>query len=610
MLYGRRQSHAVAHWKWDVEPQLTLAFALHANPRAYAVLLGAGVSIASGMPSAWDVQEDLIRRIARTEGVIPDDPEIWYKQRFGVSPTYDGLLGALTRTSNERQALLRAYFEPTGDEKSQGIKTPTMAHQSLARLTDLGLIRVIMTINFDRLMETALRDVGIEPTVVAHPSDIAGMAPLHTLQCVVIHLHGDYLNPTSMLNTSDELASYAPGLDKLLDQVFDEYGLIISGWSAKWDVALRNSLTRCPTRRFTTYWVDPFELSPVANDVRKLRQAEYVKSDADTFFGRLVDSTEALLDIEREHPASIATAVSSAKRALGGSQLAISLHDTIRQEISRVSQLPVLMAGPWDTADVPSTHAQRLELIEAQCEKLLALTATMAYWGSEETDKWWVSDIERFAHRPNLSGSVALIELIRTPATFLIYAAGIGALAGERWGLVNRLLTEPQAKDHYRDQVAPASVLLSPGTTMGVSRASSRLYDSLKSIFVELLSFGESAYRDAWERFEYMRLIMQTDYSLSHGSSTSDVPHIRAVEDDDHYLPAPAAWLARGITLYSGDHPLLSNGLFGGDLERLDVAKSTYDARFSEWAENLVWRQSAGSVTVYPSDPWYPDSLQ
>ncbi|WP_416960788.1 hypothetical protein [Streptomyces sp. Agncl-13] len=62
-------------------------------------------------------------------------------------------------------------------------------------------------------MENALRELGIEPHVVANADDAAGLAPLHTLTCLVVHVHGDYLRPTTMLNTPEELDHYAPAVD-------------------------------------------------------------------------------------------------------------------------------------------------------------------------------------------------------------------------------------------------------------------------------------------------------------------------------------------------------------------------------------------------------------
>lgn len=57
--------------------------------------------------------------------------------------------------------MLKTYFEPTDDERKQGIKMPTLAHKSIANLVKQGFIKVIVATNFDRLLEKALNDIGI-----------------------------------------------------------------------------------------------------------------------------------------------------------------------------------------------------------------------------------------------------------------------------------------------------------------------------------------------------------------------------------------------------------------------------------------------------------------
>lgn len=84
-----------------------LAFAMRSNPGAYALLLGAGISMDSGVPSACGVQEELIRRLAQVEGADSGEPFTWYEERYGKPSSYDDLLASLTRTAEERQALLR-----------------------------------------------------------------------------------------------------------------------------------------------------------------------------------------------------------------------------------------------------------------------------------------------------------------------------------------------------------------------------------------------------------------------------------------------------------------------------------------------------------------------
>ena len=43
-----------------IDPQVSLAFAIHSNPGAYAMLVGSGVSVGAGIPTGWQVVLDLI----------------------------------------------------------------------------------------------------------------------------------------------------------------------------------------------------------------------------------------------------------------------------------------------------------------------------------------------------------------------------------------------------------------------------------------------------------------------------------------------------------------------------------------------------------------------
>ncbi|MFM9812912.1 SIR2 family protein [Streptomyces scabiei] len=527
-----------------MEPHVKLAFAMLDTPGAYAVLLGAGVSMAAGMPSAWDVQVDLIERLAAAEGTATlGNAHAWYRQRFGHPATYDRLLDALTSTPYERQAMLRSYFEPDDQEREDGLKQPSTAHHAIARLVAAGHVRIVLTTNFDRLMETALREAGIEPTVVTNADDAAGLAPLHTLKGVVVHLHGDYLDPTSMLNTPHELFHYAADIDALLDRALTEYGLVISGWSAKTDHALRKACSRTNNRFFASYWTDPAELSEAARELLTHRGATYVQTDADTFFTQTADAVDALTDTARQHPASIAASVAVAKRALSGTGQAISLHDTLRRETSRIAALRLHFDGD---------HAHSLATLEAEMELLLALTATTVYWGSNDTDRWWLHDIEQLGTQPELStSSAALHDLTRAPATMLIYTAGIAALAAERWDTLVRVLDEPTAFDPYSEKTYPAASLLAPDVTIGLKdQSSERVYTRLQPVFTQHLALSENTFRDTWERFEYLRLIVQHV-----AGRRLSWPHIRPTEHDDVYAPASAAWVKKTIETNTGPWP-------------------------------------------------------
>jgi NAD-dependent SIR2 family protein deacetylase len=81
----------------------------------------------------------------------------WYKATFGSEPKYSELLDELASTPDERRSVLHSYIEPSADDIAAGRKIPTRAHQAIARMVAAGRVRVIITTNFDRLTENALR---------------------------------------------------------------------------------------------------------------------------------------------------------------------------------------------------------------------------------------------------------------------------------------------------------------------------------------------------------------------------------------------------------------------------------------------------------------------
>jgi hypothetical protein len=162
-----------------IDPLLSLAFSMHSQKGVYALLLGSGISSSAGIPTGWDILKGLASRLAAIQGEDPKpDPEAWYKQKYGEELDYSRLIGELASTPSERQQLLRGYFEPSEEDVQQNVKIPTAAHHAIASLVKAGLVRVILTTNFDRLMERAIEQAGVTPTVISSPDAVLGALPL------------------------------------------------------------------------------------------------------------------------------------------------------------------------------------------------------------------------------------------------------------------------------------------------------------------------------------------------------------------------------------------------------------------------------------------------
>ena len=158
-----------------ITPTESLVFSMHANPGVYAVLAGSGVSRAAIIPTGWEITLSLVNQLAHVRQLTCEPgPEEWYRNTFGKEPDYSELLDALTGTPTERQALLRDYIEPSADERDERAKQPTAAHRAIAALAVNGTIRVILTTNFDCLIQTALERGRRHTNGTEHPGSAPG----------------------------------------------------------------------------------------------------------------------------------------------------------------------------------------------------------------------------------------------------------------------------------------------------------------------------------------------------------------------------------------------------------------------------------------------------
>jgi hypothetical protein len=204
-------------------------------------------------------------------------------------------------------------------------------------LDALTIFPDVMTANYDRLMESALREAGIGPTVVRSEDDLQGAVPLVHSSCFLLKLHGDYLD-TRIKNTDDELASYNAAFNTLLDRIFEDYGLVVCGWSGDWDHALRAAITRTPNRRFPTFWAAHGSTSVKANDLIGQRAAKIIPIvDADMFFERLEQQVVSQADAQRLNPAGVDLLVATTKRYLSRPEFRIQLGDLLAEESRRLT---------------------------------------------------------------------------------------------------------------------------------------------------------------------------------------------------------------------------------------------------------------------------------
>lgn len=427
-----------------IDTLTALAFSIYENKGVYCLLLGSGVSRPSEIPTGWEITLDLVRRVAALRGVTNEsDWAAWYKVTFGTEPKYSELLDQLTSTPDERRSVLHSYIEPDADDIAQGKKTPTRAHQAIARMVAAGNVRVIITTNFDRLIENALRENGVEPTVITSDDALKGAVPLIHSRCYVVKIHGDYLD-TRIRNTDSELGAYSPELNTLLDRIIDEHGLVVCGWSGDWDPALRAAITRAPNRRYPMFWAARGQMSRVAETLVGHRAGKVIAIEgADAFFERLESLVSAQADVQWSNPRSVELLVSSAKKFLARPEFRIQLDELIGEELRGIDQdiaaSSAQLSGTWSDERYISAVAR----YEAQTEVLARIFGILGRYGNGEESREALDTIVRLGFKEPEGGLVVLLGLRTYPAVLLFYAYGIGLLKAQRFGDLFKLFSTP-----------------------------------------------------------------------------------------------------------------------------------------------------------------------
>jgi SIR2-like protein len=577
-----------------IDPVISLAFSVNSKKGIYALLLGSGVSRAAGILTGREIVLDLIRKLATTanEDCEPDPVE-WYISKYSEEPDYSKIL-EITKSATIRNQRLRSYFEPDDEEREQGLKMPTQAHKSIANLVKSGFIKVILTTNFDRLIEVALEEVGITPTTISTPNAIKGALPLTHTECTVIKLHGDYLD-TRIKNSSKELEKYSQPLNKLLDRIFDEYGLVVCGWSAELDTALREALQRCKSHRFQTFWTIRGEQKDKTKKLIQLRRAEeIIIKDADTFFKELEEKVLALQELDKPHPLSTKVAITVLKKYLRDDSQDIRLQEMVMmEETEKLYQKLSSENFPVKTYPNPSADEflKRIQLYDSYTETLLAIMINGCYWGRESHEHLWIKCLQRIASPSGEREKYEIWNKLRLyPALLLLYGGGISSIVAGKYSTFSGLLYKPKLR--LVNQEYPALFRLIPEigedslSKIGIKNFLFLNESIFKAIREPIRAFLPSDIdcQRFFDRFEYLHALVYADFWQKQRNDIWGPVGIFAFREyygdvTENFMPAEISKEIKQEQLDADDDwPPLKAGLFDGSAERFQFIKSEFDS--------------------------------
>lgn len=606
----------------SIDPLTGLAFALQAQPGVYAVFLGSGVSRAAQIPTGWGITTELIRRLAAAEGAtIAANPADWYQSTFGKPVGFSDLLAALAPTRSDRRAILSGFIDPSPARPEE--RRPTAAHRALARLACTGQVRVFLTTNFDRLLEQALSEAGLNPLVITNPAQAAGAPPFQHVDAVVFKLHGDYLDPDSMLVTEDELVAYDPATAQRLSRALEDHGLVICGWSGDWDPALRNALTSTVARRYPLYFATLGTPSAAAGTVITARSGiEVPIADADTFFTQLERRVAAIDRLGEPHPLDTQALIAGVKTAVGRPERRVDLEDlvigaanTIYDSVRDDTTFPAATASGDDIGFAREFMAQARRY-DAAAHPLVAALVAGVTWGSAADEALWARAVDRVANINRAdAGQTPLLNLRRLPALLCVYAVGLSAVDRDNFGALRAVTTDIEFRSinsrvPLLGALHPFRVLHdelgAQGLALEVETSNAPTDDELEALRTRRRGGkytpasnvlhawlrepmratipDDVRYTEAFDRLEMLLALAAADVE-THTEEYTDGPAFGGFTWRDKYNPIPPEQRLKAEFDAAGSAwPPLVGGLFGGSPERAaaafdEVIKGAAEAR-------------------------------
>lgn len=324
---------------------------------------------------------------------------------------------------------------------------------------------MIITTNFDQLLEQALEAEGMHPNIIHNEDAIKGAEPLVHSSCTLVKVHGDYLD-MRIKNTSQELAKYSPKLNKYLDRIFDDFGLIVVGWSADWDQALFDAIMRAPNRRYSFYWA-AHEGKIGANaqrliDQRKGRVININK--ADDFFKTLADKVERLDRLQGPHPVSVSAALGLARKYCRDDQYAMEWADLLHAEVEKIQDFVTGSDFPFNPnyKDDKSSSEDKLkslaEIFIVKTEILRRAALICGRWGTDKASLQIIEVIRSLAFEDQKDDTN--IETKKFGASLIFYWFLSSLIEAKKWLLTSQLMRYDI--ENYKGESQPMVYVMPP----------------------------------------------------------------------------------------------------------------------------------------------------
>ncbi len=234
-----------------IKPIIPLAVNLADGRRRFILFCGAGISKDAGVPSGQDILIDTLTKIyqqeQKKEKFSKEEVVKWYQKNKSLKDmSYSEMLDLVYPGMEQKRLYLNSFFEG---------KQPGETHETIAKMIGAGLIRLIITTNFDNLIEKALDMEGFSDrySVIATNDQAKNSDTWDKVEiCRIYKIHGDK-DQGPIRNSPVELEKLDEYIERDFQELINRHGVLVLGYSGE-DEGVIRCFERREHYRYPIYW--------------------------------------------------------------------------------------------------------------------------------------------------------------------------------------------------------------------------------------------------------------------------------------------------------------------------------------------------------------------
>jgi len=234
-----------------IKPIIPLAVNLADGRRRFILFCGAGISKDAGVPSGQDILIDTLTKIyqqeQKKEKFSKEEVVKWYQKNKSLKDmSYSEILDLVYPGMEQKRLYLNSFFEG---------KQPGETHETIAKMIGADLIRLIITTNFDNLIEKALDMEGFSDrySVIATNDQAKNSDTWDKVEiCRIYKIHGDK-DQGPIRNSPVELEKLDEYIERDFQELINRHGVLVLGYAGE-DEGVIRCFERREHYRYPIYW--------------------------------------------------------------------------------------------------------------------------------------------------------------------------------------------------------------------------------------------------------------------------------------------------------------------------------------------------------------------